>query len=250
VRPARRPIAIAGALVFACLLAAVAAWGAFAISSGPSGPRRAAIVDQLELTVPNPVFLREIKQLLEANGYEVDYIPGDEVTVDFYRHLPERDYDLIILRTHSTADITRGETNVNSVSLFTGEPYSEDRYYEEQLRGAIGFAQYTESSPKLFGITAEFIRSSMKGKFNGTTILMMGCQGLINGEAADAFADRGARTFVGWDGLVSAQHTDEATRVLLQHLVVDQLSVADATSLTMASLGPDPHFGSRLVARP
>lgn len=241
---------IGAALVCACLLAVLAVWGAFQLSSSPSGPRRAAIVDQLELTVPNPVFLREIKQLLEANGYDVDYIPGDEVTVDFYRHLPKRDYDLIILRTHSTADITRGETNVTSVSLFTGEPYSEERYYDEQLRGAIGFAQYTESSPKLFGITAEFIRNSMEGKFDGTTILMMGCQGLINGEAADAFADRGASAFVGWDGLVSAQHTDEATRILLQHLVVDQLSVAEATALTMASLGPDPNFGGKLIARP
>ena len=217
---------------------------------GDDGVLTAAIVDQLELTVPNPEFVSNVTGLLEDNGYTVDYIPGADVTVDLYRDLPKHDYELIILRVHSTAEISRGESDVTSVSLFTGQLYSEDLYYEEQLSGAVGFAQYTADSPKLFGVTAEFVRNSMEGRFDDTVVLMMGCQGFINAEGAEAFADRGARTFIGWDGLVSAQHTDAASSQLLQYLIQDGIDTRDAIDLTMAELGPDPDFGSQLVARP
>lgn len=220
------------------------------IFEGPDGPRRAAIVDQLSLTAANPQFIEESEALLKANGYVVDYIGGEDVTVDFYRTLPERDYDLVLLRVHSTAAVSRGEEDVTSVSLFTGQPYSSDLYYEEQLQGRVGFAQYSEGTPKLFGITSDFVRDSMKGEFQDTVVLMMGCQGFINDRGAEAFADRGARAFIGWDGLVSAQHTDAATELLLRHLVSEGADADEAVALTMADVGPDPDFGSRLVSQP
>jgi hypothetical protein len=206
-------------------------------------------VDQLSLTAANPEFVNESRNLLETNGYEVDYFAGEDVTVDLYRSLPERDYDLVILRVHSTAIITRGEEDVTSVSLFTGQPYTRDLYDEEQLQGRVGFAQYTEDGPKYFGVTSDFIRNSMKGQFDDATIVMMGCQGFINDRGAEAFADKGARTFIGWDGLVSAKHTDEATRLLLRHLVAEGADPEDAVASTMADIGPDPDYGSRLVSK-
>jgi len=220
------------------------------IFEGSEGTRKAALVDQLSLTAANPEFVENTRELLEANGYEVDYFDGTAVTVDLYRTLPEHDYDLVILRVHSTAIISRGEEDVTSVSLFTGQPYSEDLYYEEQLQGRVGFAQYTDDGPKYFGVTSDFVRNSMKGNFDDAVVLMMGCQGFINDRGAEAFADRGARTFIGWDGLVSAKHTDEATEHLLRHLVTDGADAAEAVALTMADIGPDPDFGSRLVSQP
>ncbi len=217
---------------------------------GDDGPRRAAIVDQLSLTSPNESFVQDATKLLSDDGYEVDYFPGEQVTVDLYRDLPQGDYDLLILRVHSTADITRGQEDVTSVSLFTGQPYSRDQYYDEQLEGRVGFAQYTAESPQLFGITSEFVRKSMKGDFDDTVVLMMGCQGFINAQGAEAFESRGALAFIGWDGLVSAPHTDEATLLLLRHLVEEDEDPSAAIAQTMAAVGPDPDYGSRLVARP
>lgn len=233
----------------AALLLTPAGRGALGLSSNDES-LRAVIVDQLELTAPNPEFVSDATSLLESDGYTVEYVGGADVTVDVYRELPKGDYDVVILRVHSTAEVSRGEDDVTSVSLFTGQKYSEDLYYEEQLSGAVGFAQYTEDSPKLFGVTAEFVRESMEGEFDDTVILMMGCQGFINAEGAEAFADKGARTFIGWDGLVSAQHTDDAYRLLLRHLLEDGNDTRDAVDLTMAEIGPDPHYGSQLVARP
>lgn len=234
------------------MVIAAAAVSALVLDGGAGGDdtRRAAIVDQLSLTAPNPDFVEDSVALLENNEYEVDYFPGEQVTVDLYRDLPEGDYDLVLLRVHSTADVSRGEEDLTSVSLFTGQPYSRDQYYEEQLQGRIGFAQYTAESPQLFGITSEFVRESMEGEFDDTVVLMMGCQGFINAQGAEAFQERGAGAFIGWDGLVSAPHTDEATMLLLRQLVEEGAEPSEAIAQTMATLGPDPDFGSQLVARP
>lgn len=225
-----------------------AAWGL--LRPAGDGTLKAAIVDQLQLTSPDPAFVTETTALLEGNGYQVKYYPGEDVTVDFYRTLPKSGYDLIILRAHSTAEISRGEEDVKSVSLFTNQPYSKVQYYDEQVAGRVGFASYKEGGPQYFGITSGFITDSMEGNFDGAVVLMMGCQGLVNEKAAEAFTNKGARNFIGWDGLVSADHTDEATQTLLRELVVSKATPQEAIARTMADVGPDPEFGSQLLAWP
>src|SRR3990170_1695590 len=68
--------------------------------SGPAGPS-AVIVDQLSLTYPNPAFAEAATETLEEAGHRVEYFAGEQVTVDLYRSLPRRGYDLILLRAHS-----------------------------------------------------------------------------------------------------------------------------------------------------
>ncbi len=114
------------ALVAIALLA-VAVGGALLLAGrgdSPSRPFTAAIVDQLSLTQPNPEFIGQARGLLAQAGYLVDYYPGEQVTVDFYRDLPTRNYDLIILRVHSATvfevDPATGErTEKDFVGLFT-----------------------------------------------------------------------------------------------------------------------------------
>ena len=95
-----------------------------------------------------------------------------------------------------------------------------------------------------------FIKSSMKGNFPGTTIIIMGCDGLRSDSIAEAFVERGAKAVVGWDGLVSSAHTDAATERLLQHLLADGLPLQEAVAQTMAEVGPGPSYGSTLLAYP
>ena len=45
---------------------------------------------------------------------------------------------------------------------------------------------------------------------------MMGCDGLRSQVTAEAFLDKGASAFVSWSTRVSADHTDGATRRLLE----------------------------------
>jgi len=218
-------------------------------SGGAPSAQRAVIVDQLSLTAPNPDFIRTATATLKKGGYEVDYYPGEVVTVGFYRSLPERGYDLIVLRTHSTAVISRGEESVPTVSLFTNEVYNKEEYYDEQVAGRLGFASYFEGGPQVFGITAEFVRQSIHGSFDNALIVMMGCDGLKNDEAARAFLERGASAYVSWSEFVSAPHTDAATERLLELLTSD-VPLKDAVAQTNAEIGPDPAFGSQLLYRP
>jgi hypothetical protein len=89
----------------------------------------------------------------------------------------------------------------------------------------------------------------MKGNFDDALVIGMGCQGLINDLAAEAFAEKGASAFIGWDRNVSAEHTDKATQRLVQLIVGEGLDPDAATAKTMRELGPDPFYGGSLVSR-
>ena len=217
------------------------------------GPTTAAIVDQLSLTFPNPTFVDTATSLLEQAGYAVDHYLGEEVTVEFYRDLPAHGYDLLVLRVHSGMAKDDG-VRTNYVSLFTGEPFSEIFHdaetWEDAEAGRLGRARQRDGSPEYFSIVPDFIESSMRGRFEGTTVIMMGCDGLRTDTTAETFVRKGAKAVVGWSGLVSPNHTDAATERLLNHLVTDGLTVEEATAQTMAEVGPDPEYESRLLVYP
>lgn len=211
----------------------------------PAGLRTAAIVDQLSLTQPNASFVASARNTLEQGGYAVDYYPGEQVTVEFYRELPRRGYDLILLRVHS-ARAKRDGTITGDLMLFTGEPYSDAKYVEEQRARRLGIARYYEGGDPLFGILPDFVADSMEGRFDGTLILAMGCDGLRSLPTAQTFLDKGASAFVSWSRPVSASHTDAATERLLEKLLLEGLTTVDAVSQTAAAVGPDPFYGAEL----
>jgi hypothetical protein len=241
-------------------LAALAAGGALALvwlllvrsggNPAPAGPPTAAIVDQLSFNVPNPDFAVRTTALLQQQGYKVDYYPYEQVNVDFYRRLAGRGYKLIIFRSHASrlqAEY-RGQ-QIDEVNLFTSEPYDETKYISDQAANRLVIAQYTRDGPKYFGIAPDFF-SKTAGKFKDTTIVMMGCEGLLSTRTAQAFVDLGAKTYISWDESVTASHTDQATEVLLQHLLVEKKTGTDAAALTMADVGTDPVYHSTLRAYP
>jgi len=198
---------------------------------------------------PNPAFVETATDILEQAGYTVDYYPGEEVTVDFYRDLPKRGYEFLILRVHS-ALTGRGLWATDDASLYTTEPYDATKYLDEQVERGLSVVSYYEGGPEYFGIAPEFVRSSMKGKFDDTTVIMMGCDGLTSDTAAEAFVQKGASAFVSWSGPVSAGHTDAATERLLGHVLTDGLTIQEAVAQTMAELGPDPSYDTTLLVYP
>ena len=247
------PLGFAFVGAVAIVLAALAGAGVlFAGGGGGSetATKSAAIVDQLSLTQPNPEFVSSARGTLAEAGYAVDYFPGEQVTVDLYRTLPERDYDVVILRVHAgitnEVDYASGESSKTEyVSLFTGEPYDANKYAGEQLN-RLGKARYYEGAPPLFGIGPDFVKYSMEGTFDDTLIVMMGCDGLRSQRTAEAFLDRGAGAFVSWSKPISASHTDAATERLLELLLIDGLPTAEAVSQTAAEVGPDPEYQGEL----
>lgn len=53
-------------------------------------------------------------------------------------------------------------------------------------------------------------------------ITMMGCEGLKTKSMAEAFIQKGAKAYIGWDDYVISQYVDEATIKLLEYMVLEK----------------------------
>jgi hypothetical protein len=103
---------------------------------------------------------------------------------------------------------------------------------------------------RYFGITPAFMETGAQGRFNRTTILLMGCDAVNSDGMAAALIRKGAGAVAGWDGPVTVDHTDDALAHVLQHLIVDGHALSDAVAATMSDIGPDPAFGAKFIAYP
>jgi hypothetical protein len=188
---------------------------------------KAIIVDQAVLTVgEDPVFITNVTNILKDAGYTVDYCSGEEVTVNFYRNLPTDGYSIIILRVHTP-------------NIFSGEQYSKTKYVYEQLTGQLVHAIYINQS--YFAITPSFVENSMRGKFRNSTIINMGCSGLMDTSMAEAFIEKGAKVYIGWRESVLSDHSDQATELLLRHLITENQTIEQAVTETMNEVGSYPN---------
>lgn len=221
-------------------------------TNNPTFQLNAAIVDHLSLMAPNQSFIQKATNTLKRVGYTIDYYSGEEVTVKFYKSLPTHGYELIILRVHSAAAAYEGEEYVEApVCIFSSEPYSTTKYVHEQLTDQLVIGSYIMSkSPDCFAITPNFVTTSMKGKFQSTTVIMMGCEGLNNNEMSEAFIQKGAQVYISWRGMVSASHTDQATTQLLKHLNTEKQTIKQAVTETMKEVGLDPACNNTLLYYP
>ncbi len=241
-----------GALI-ALVIAAVVAIALLVSLSSDSHELKAAIVDQLYPTYPNPDFTTEVTQELESYGFEVDIYQGN-ITVDFYRNLPTHNYRLIIFRTHSGL-IGPSPEEVKGTYLFTNEPYELGKHKEEQLNDELAMAQVTEGSPVVFAIGPKFIANRMIGDFDNTVIIIAGCSCLheTDPSLAEAFVAEGASVYLAWDGSVGLDYVDNATINLMQHLCAtesDEMTVEQAVFQTYLEVGPDPEYHAVLKYYP
>lgn len=210
--------------------------------------RKAALVDQIALTNPDPEFTAQALAYLEEAGFSVDVYEGEEITVEFYRTLPTKGYKLILIRTHST-NILNENIPGGPVFLFTSELYDKNRYVKEQLANRIGRARalYDDNAPLYFAIVSGFVRQDMTGRFDDTLIILGGCQSLATSDLAQAFIDRGAAAVVGWNDWVDLPHNDKAILHLLRGLTTEKLTLEQAVRKTMNEIGPDPAYDSTLT---
>lgn len=217
-------------------------------SATPSGPK-AALVDQLSLDFPNPDFVTATTQILEQAGFAVSYFPYDQVTVDFFRHLPQQGYQLILLRVHSSAALETQEGDVKEddpLALCTGEPLSSDHREAVEAGRLTGFRPAT-GSPAVFAVRWDFLKYESVGRFQDALIIIMGCDGLRTTRTAQVLVEKGARSVVGWNGLVSIEHTDAATEYLLRRLYLDDATLIEAVRQTRDAIGSDPEHETQLL---
>lgn len=218
-----------------------------ALTTGQTPSPKAAIVDHLSITQPNPAFVSECTALLKQAGFTIDYYKGEEVTVEFYRNLPSHSYNLIVLRVHSASNPKYGFLNIA-----TSEPYSKRKYIYEQLSNQIwacACPPYRKDNPVYFAITHKFVKSSMKGRFNDTVIIMMGCSGLKY-NMPQAFLEKGAKVYISWSGPILAPQTDQAALALLRKYLIERKTIEQTVSEAVREIGKNLPYRSKLYFFP
>jgi len=235
-------VTIAIAIVIAVFFAYSLFHSSNPTSDGQIYSNKAALVDQLSISerTSNETFRQECLSILGACGFDVTYYPGEDVTVDFFRTLPTRDYSLIVFRVH--AAVIKDTT---WVGMFTSELYNESKYTDWLRSNHLAFAKIFEGNETYFGITplfVQYIDGKMIGRFKNTTIIMMGCDGLKYTTMAEAFRSRGAKVYISWNGTVSVSHTDQSTILLLQNLLDKKETIKTAVE----GISPDPKFEGKL----
>jgi len=216
------------------------------------GVLKAAIVDQLYVLQPDPSLIEEATRMLESAGFAVDVWQGNDITVDFYRRLASLGYRFILFRVHSGILLElEGDkvVELENTYFFTAEEYTSTRYVTDQLADKVSYAIMEENFPQVFAVNSEFFRG-VKGSFDHTVILAMGCESYRYNDMPEVFMGKGASAYIGWSGVVSLEHTDEATLDLLENLCNGNMTIAQSVSNTMADIGHDPYFDSYLKYYP
>lgn len=211
--------------------------------SNPTSHPKAAIVDHLSRRDPNQTFVIDSRTILQEAGFTVDYHGWTRLTdVNNYKNLFKQNYQLFVLRVHSAITSIDGE---EVIGLFTWEQYDPEnipeKYHQDIKDDRLVEAYFTEEErakgETYYGITHKFVEEY--GEFQNAVIIMMGCNGLTYTSMAEAFVKKGAKAYISWDERVGISHTDQATMHLLQSLILDELTIKQAVTETMETVGPD-----------
>jgi len=199
----------------------------------------AAIIDGLGDREPNSPLIQSTVQCLSNSGYTVDVFSGKNVTVDLLENLGG--YKIVIMRLHSTT--WRG-----GLYLFSDEEYSIDKYLPEQYSGEVTQAATTdESEIHYFALDSAFLGNLKPDGLKGTTLLLMGCDGVSSSSALQAFRQKGIQTYISWNGFVDLSHSDDATLKLVKAIFSEGLNPKAAVQEVNTEVGPDPIYNSTLV---
>jgi len=184
-------------------------------------------------------------------------------------------YQFIVVRTHGAA-----EKNKDSVVLFTGERYQEDKYISEQLFGeikrgtplqqviitstlgnttevevinstAFSFTSKahveTRATDEYFVVTPKLVKDLMVGTFPGSVFILGGCNTMQDDSMARSLIERGATTVVGWDDSVSNIDNDESILLLLEEVLVNNMEVGDAVDFVRTNFKITDGYSSGIL---
>lgn len=230
-------------IILASALVVVSSVSVALLLRPPSGttafPLTAGIIDQLGEELPNPSFVANATTILENHGFNVTYY-NETIDVAFYSRLAQLNCGIIILRAHAALR----EDN-STVDLFTSEPYNPSAHVGVSGLSE-GFLNYSSPVKTYFAITSEFIEN-LQGRFPRSIVLAMGCNTLYSNltQMAQAFHDKGAEAFIGWNGYVADVNTDAETLIVLENLVSNNQTIRDSINGIY-----DVSYGSTLACYP
>lgn len=224
-------------------------------SNQSSKENQAVIVDGL-INFPNQTFIEEASGILTDAGFDVEVVKPSDVTVEFYRTLPSKGYDLIILRVHCgplRRESAGGAYIPEGTVFFTTELYTPDKYQGLQSKGLLAVAKIRGDNENRYFAVPPLFFEALDGNFENTTIILDSCYGFWSDAPfimSGTLRQKGVRMFIGWYGEVQAHHTDSAILALLKRLYIEGLTVSKSIDIVMNEIGPDPFYKSELLYYP
>ena len=200
--------------------------------------RNIALIDQLGLNLANPAFVDNLSSVAKNAGRSFDYFPSGTASMDFFVNLPHLGYQIVILRTHGT-----GLAATDPAAIVTSDHYSDTQHVGDQLADRV--TPVNVNGTLYFALRPSFVSDVMCGRFSGTLVLAMFCAGTQYTSLAEAFVEKGAEAYVGWNGVVTVYHADRAFESLVR-LLLEGKPVAESVQDVMTTVGPDPLHGATL----
>lgn len=198
---------------------------------------RAVIIDGIALTKPNPQFIQSVNETLRKAGLDVDVYQGKEVTINLLRNIGG--YSLVILRMHSAID------KFGFLYVFSAEKYNETGYSNLRAYGAVKEA-ITFENQSYFALRADLLGYMSEKGVNGSTIILMGCNGTNSQYAINKLFKKGVKAIIAWNGYVDLGYSDNITLNLLKDIYEDNMSFQKAVEKIMNEYGSDPKWKSRI----
>jgi len=220
-----------GATIVVIMIVVVATLSFYLQKPNSSTPK-AAIIDQLSSSYltsssryVNQTLINETRTLLYTHFPEVDYY-SDNATVDNYKNLPSDGYKLIIWRAHSAID-----ESGKFIAISTSENNGTSDY-PQYSNGELTLCDIIGDPTMYFAITPKFITEVMSGRFDGTVIILMSCNGLKEGytKTAEALEGKGAKAIISWDGWIENPNNDGAASLLLNYLINENNTIQQAVA--------------------
>ena len=192
----------------------------------------AAIIDQLGADFPNQSFVSNVTRTLHNHGFNVTYY-NQTLNVDFFRNLARSNYGLIILRAHSAL-----RNDSSTIDLFTSERYVPGVHDQELDNGLLTVGEFLYKPGEDYFALSSLFMENLAGRFPSSVVIAMGCQSLKPGceQMAAAFVSKGAKAYIGWSDIVFPQDTDDETMNLLNMLLNENRTIADAVGRTRPHL--------------
>lgn len=215
----------------------------YSISLTQPSEAKAAIIDQLgsskldkAIRYENQTFIESAEELLYKRFSVIDYY-SDNATVEQYSKLASAGYKLILWRAHSALDLKS-----KYIAISTTDKEGTINYDQYPL-DSLTLCNITGDPTLYVAITPTFIEQVMTGRFEGTVIVLMSCNGLQQDylKTAQAFEAKGAKVIISWDNWISTFDNDYATSLLLQYLIDENDNVSVAVS--KIPLSSSPEFG-------
>lgn len=185
-----------------------------------------------------------VKSILQdsSSGFEIDYYSNQNATVAVLNNLTN--YGLVILATHGSG----GNSFLTGEIVDTNATAYKDSYkallkankLKISLNLVIANNGGVKTRANVYGVKAAFI-SDIAGTFPNSVILNNSCESTKSADLQNAFIGKGAKTYYGYDKIVSSGFCVTNADTLVKRLAKDMKTTGESF---MAGSDPGSHHAT------